>query len=272
MRKKVWRTLEATSLLAIGGLAACSEQAPSAPGDAASEVAQPDVAAQIGEGAGEGEGVADSALTAANDVAYLTQIGLMRGHLLVGNELFTKGHQGMATTHMKHPKAELYSSLEDAFAARAVPGFAAELSTLTDRVSQSADATAVAAAYSSLQTAIHTNEQGANTSSAKIIGEVIVGLLRTAGDEYAIGVVDGAINNLHEYQDAFGFTRIAMQWAKSPAFARSDTTAASAARIQNLITELDSLWPDLAPTEPVPGKAAQLYGAAARIEIETLGL
>lgn len=303
---KVWRTLEATGLLALGSLVACTadeqphsgEGTPSAAHSASlagegegegrgegegtgegegltaaiGEGEGESSTAVLGEGAGEGEGAMNAALTAADDVAYLTQIGLMRGHLWVGHQLQQNGLHNMALTHMKHPKAELYSTLVTPFEARGVEGFSDELSTLADAVAQKTPQARLDATYDELKAAIARSEQGANTQSPKIIGEVIVALLRTAGEEYAIGVVDGKINNLHEYQDALGFTTIADRWARSPAFANPAAATAAAARIQTILSELAPMWPGLNPDGVVPFQAAQLYGAAARIEIEILGL
>ena len=62
-----------------------------------------------------------------DDGAYLYQLGLMRGHLLVGNALFEAGEQAAAGTHSKHPTDELYAPMETEFAARGTAGFAAQL-------------------------------------------------------------------------------------------------------------------------------------------------
>ena len=271
--RKIWRNLEATGLIAFGSLAGCSgegnEQRAASDADATQVV---EGSTGIGEGAGEGEGAINSALTAADDVAYLTQLGLMRGHLWVGHQLYQNNLHGMAITHMKHPKAELYSSLKEPFDIRRVDGFAAELETLANSVENKKPAVEVEQAYVALTSAIKRTELGADTMSPGLVGEVIVALLRTAGEEYAIGVVDGKINNLHEYQDALGFTKIAGEWSRSAAFANNSEATAAAARIQSILTDLDAMWPALDPEGALPHKAAQLFGAAARVEIETLGL
>lgn len=271
--RKIWRNLEATGLIAFGSLAGCSgegnEHRAASDADAAQVV---EGSTGIGEGAGEGEGAINSALTAADDVAYLTQLGLMRGHLWVGHQLYQNNLHGMAITHMKHPKAELYSSLKEPFDIRRVDGFAAELETLASSVENKEPAVEVEQAYVALTSAIKRTELGADTMSPGLVGEVIVALLRTAGEEYAIGVVDGKINNLHEYQDALGFTKIAGEWSRSAAFANNSEATAAAARIQSILTDLDAMWPALDPEGALPHKAAQLFGAAARVEIETLGL
>lgn len=273
IKHKIWRASTATSLLAVTGLVGCGDNAappPAAEEAAAAPTSTPDAALRMADG--EGEGVAEVASLAADDTAYLTQIGLMRGHLWVGHQLYLNELSDLSATHMKHPEAELYSTLVDAFAARGVDGFAAELSALSDAVTAEQPVAQVQEAYDALQERIRQSEAGAVTDSASVIGMVIVGLLRTAGEEYAIGVVDGQINNVHEYQDALGFTQIAMQWARSPVFAVDADAVAAAAFIQETLERLLPMWPELAPTAEVPFDAAQIYGAAAQIELRVLGL
>src|SRR5690606_14752630 len=91
------------------------------------------VAAYSG-GEGEGEGASAPADLSQDDAAYLAHLGLVRGHLWVGVQLYNAGHKGMALTHMKHPKDELYADLEPAFEARNEAGFADVLSALAAAV------------------------------------------------------------------------------------------------------------------------------------------
>lgn len=278
MRKRMWKSLESSSLLAASALlVGCGTPEPGP----AQKGAQPapmghDMAAMPARGeGGEGEG-GEGAGTAAlltDDAAYLAQIGLMRGHLWVGHQLYLAGLAEMAATHMKHPQAEIYSTLLDAFTARNVPGFAEELTALADAVTGKAPVTAVQSAYDRLSTAIALNERdGADTQSPAVIAATMVALLRTAGEEYAIGIVDEQVANVHEYQDALGFTQVARQWAGSSAFAATPEGVAAAASLQAQLDALLPQWPTLAPEGRVPFSAERIYGAAARMEITALSL
>ncbi len=259
MRRRIWKTLQTSSLLTVTALAGCEPNA--------GETTQAPVVNETEPAAlPVGEGVSQASRTSEDDVAYLTQIGLMRGHLWVGHQLYLNDLPLMAETHMKHPKAELYSTLIDAFEVRGVAGFAKPLGQLADRVGARAPLEEVQAAYEQLQAQITACEQGANVNSAGTVAQVIAALLRTAGDEYAIGVVAGTVDNLHEYQDAYGFTEIAKLWARSPAFAADDQSVAVAAGIQDILDELAPMWPGLAPKGSLEFSAAQLYDAAARVE------
>ena len=97
--------------------------------------------------------------------------------------------------------------------------------------------------------------------------------MAAAGPTGESRVIDGAINNLHEYQDAWGFTQVAGTWARSSAaYAGSPTAIAVAGQLQDVIAGLDGLWPSLNPEGDVDGEAAQLFGAAGRVEVTALPL
>ena len=228
---------------------------------------------QQAEVEGEGEGARiDANALATNDVAYLTQLGLIRGHLAVGYELYRQELPALAATHMKHPQAEIYANVVPAFAARGCDGFGEGLSDLTAAVTGRKPQREVDAVYADLQAGIAVCERVANIDDAYTITKVIENLLRTAGIEYRLGIVEGAVSNLHEYQDAWGFTQTAAAWARSPAFAGDASATAVAGRLQDLIDGLQPLWPSLNPLQNIEGDAAQLFGAAGQVEVTALSL
>ncbi len=227
-----------------------------------------------GEGAaGEGEGGATAAADFdADDVAYLTQLSLIRGHLAVGYALYTNGMPGLAETHMKHPREEIYASVAPSFKSRGCSGFGDNLTALTAVVSQRKHQAEVDAAYADLTAAVAACEQGAAANDPKVAAKVIENLLRTAGIEYDIGIVEGAVNNLHEYQDAWGFTQVADTWARSRAFAADPKATAVAGQLQDIIAGLAGMWPSLDPQGPVNSQGAQLFGAAAQVQVAAFNL
>lgn len=204
------------------------------------------------------------AQAALSDTEYLVRLGLMRGHLLVGHELYGQGALDAARSHSKHPTDELYAGMEHEFAARGTTGFGEEL-TAHALASEGEDAAAVSAAYATLAAAITRAEAAVQTSPAMIV-DVTVALLREAAAEYAVGIVDGRLSNAHEYQDAYGFTRVALSWA------RSVDSNDILDRIAHRIEALRDMWPSLVPPEELQQKAARLYGAAAEVEILGLDL
>ena len=203
------------------------------------------------------------------DATYLYRLGLMRGHLLVGNALFELGEPEAAGTHSKHPTDELYAPMEMEFAARGTDGFAAELEAHAEAVA-GGDEDAVQTHYAALVAAIAANENVVEVSP-ELAAEVIALLLREAGAEYAIGIVDGAPANAHEYQDAYGFTQVARLWAQRAA-ADYPGHASVFDRIGETIDAVSDMWPALIPPAEVPHKAPRLYGTSAEVEIIALDL
>lgn len=218
-----------------------------------------------GEG-GEGEGAVVVNL-AENDAQFLAQLGLIRGHLWVGMKLYQQGHTAMAKTHMKHPGDELYAGLVSAFEARELPGFAEELQALADAVNNDNSAATVEDAYNALQHAIRANEPITSMTAEEVL-KSISSMLITAADEYAIGITNGKVSNVHEYQDAYGFQQIALARLAAINDVERDKAAAAIAETRRIIQDLTVLWPTTTPEGTLEGDASRIYGAASRIELE----
>ena len=195
-----------------------------------------------------------------NDADYLVRLGLIRGHLLVGTKLYRDGAVAAAKTHMKHPGDELYAGLDRAFLVRDADGFADELEALATRVEAEAPVAEVDAAYATLQAAIADAERRLNGSLDAPLRRLIVArLLGHAADEYAIGVVDGEVVEPHEYQDAYGFTQIARDYAAGD----DDGEAMRATRAA--IEGLSPLWPTLGAARVDAGGAEQIAAVTATL-------
>ena len=204
------------------------------------------------------------------DANYLLHLGLMRGHLLVGRALFALGEHDAARSHAKHPSDELYAGVVPEFARRGALGFAAELGAHAAAVS-GGDEGAVAATYATLKNAIVRSE-GAVAPSPSLSARVIVLLLEEAAREYAIGIVDGLLENAHEYQDAYGFTEVALELARSQhaALPADDDDREVFADIAQRIRALEHLWPTLMPPPRLDRDGATIAKAAS--DIARLGL
>ena len=223
-----------------------------------------------GEGAkagagGESEGAAPGADPATDDVAYLTQLLFVRGHLKAFYELHKAGAAELAAAHAKHPESELYAGLVPAFAARGQTGFAEELSALSAAHGSSGD---IDAAYENLRAGI-TRVEPATVLKNKILA--VARVARIAADEFDVAAEDdGAIGNVKEYQDAYGFLSVSKDLLASAAPANADERAAFAeaiAQLDGVLAQFDGWTP---PSTPM--KASAIYGAAARLEIAGLGL
>jgi hypothetical protein len=127
----------------------------------------------------EGEGADSDVNLGRNDIAYLTQLALMRGHLYIGHELYKAGHIEHAKTHMKHPKSDLYAEIEPAFSVRGTSGFSTELLGISDAVEADLGDSAVSSAYATLVAAIAENEAAVKAESLapaqklKLVSEIL---------------------------------------------------------------------------------------------------
>lgn len=263
-KRKLWQhtpALLATTVATTLGMAS-AHALPVAPQTA------PMVAMQA---SGEAEMVDASIDLRTNDAEYLAQLGLIRGHLWVGMKLYEQGHMHMAKTHMKHPGDELYSGLEAAFEARDLPGFAEPLSALADSVNNDADSDTVMANYEALKEAISKNEPIAEMTAREVMLSV-ASMLSTAAEEYAIGIKAGEVSNVHEYQDALGFTEIVLARLDALSDEQKAEAEAELKEAQTLITELRPMWPTTTPSGKLEGDASKIYGVAAEIELTARSL
>jgi len=256
-RAKVFHIATAVGLIAISGCTAThnahnAQKALAVPADGGQQLA-----------VAEGESGEQTVSLSTSDIAYLTQLGQMRGHLDVGYKLYRAGHIDHAKTHMKHPESELYAGLIPAFAHRGAPDFSTQLSAMAEAVESEQSNITVNAAYTQLLEAISRTEQYVGGASKNAAGtlDLVVELLKIAAKEYGIAVVDGKMMNPHEYQDAFGFTQVAKSLihgmdAKQPGTAELKTRAETA------LSTLDPLWPGLIPPDKLTTNAQQLLSAA----------
>jgi hypothetical protein len=104
-------------------------------------------------------------------------------------------------------------------------------------------------------------------SDAATMLKTVVSLLREAGEEFEIGVKQGKIVNLHEYQDAYGFTMIARDMTEA---AKAQAKPEQAAVFDTVLGEIDKLkgeWPDIRGEKPVTAEAKTILVAASKAEL-----
>ena len=202
-----------------------------------------------------------------DDHEYLTQISLVKGHLLVGVELYKNEYFENAKRHMKHPKSELYAGLIPTFEAKNANGFASELEVLALSVENNEQLSTITKNYKGLLEAINQNEIYVESKSNIFKNKVLLvkSLLEIAAEEYAIGIVDGNIANKFEYQDALGFTTVAKNILKN-ANSLSSSEDVKRNKIIEIIESLSPLWPSLVPTEKINGDAVRILTAVNKID------
>ncbi|NKI36344.1 hypothetical protein HFP89_14330 [Wenzhouxiangella sp. XN79A] len=255
-------TLLLASLLIIG----CSDREPS--GDADSPRADRSAQATDSPGSAEAEDRNDgmdaaTPALAEDDVAFMKRLGLIRGHLHAGHALYVDGRSAMAETHMKHPRDELYAGLVPAIEARGLKPFDAELTALKRAVEAGAPSEDVTAAWREVDGAIESIER-ATAASPRDELLAVAAMLDTAAEEYAIGVVDGVVDNVHEYQDAWGFTQVALERI-GQIVVTTDVEREVTAEAGVAISSLEDLWPNLDPKVRLDADETRIIDAADRV-------
>lgn len=269
------KLLTGLSTIALAGaaLTACGggegeTQTAAAPDDhAGHRMATAEGEGEGGVGEGEGAGAADAVTDAP---AYLSQLMLIRGHLKAGATLYAIGDAEMAVMHMKHPEDELYAGLRPALDARGAQGFEAELRALAASVEGGASLEQVETDLAAVHAAIDAAADAASPTSKEVM-LAAAQTLRVAGEEFDIGVVDGEIVNVHEYQDAYGFMTTVIDYLARVRAPDGATDAALGEAREQAALALE-VAPGVVPPETVTTKSSTIYGAAARIEIAALGV
>ncbi|MBF2007707.1 MAG: helix-hairpin-helix domain-containing protein [Chlorogloeopsis fritschii C42_A2020_084] len=191
----------------------------------------------------------------AKDVDYMTKLGLMKGHLIVAQELLDKNQPKQAEPHIGHPVEEIYVDVEDQLKERNVKEFKTTLIGLQDLVkAKPKDAkvkTDLASSMQAVDGAIAALSESERTNPAFIL-QVINGLLDAANSEYSAAIADGKVSAAIEYQDSRGFVVYANDLYKgiSSQVAKNNPTAHKA--IETNMAELLKVWPSvIPPAKPV---------------------
>lgn len=219
-------------------------------------------ATEGGEG-GEAGGVASGDAT----VDFLAGLLQIEGHLASGFALWQSGEKENGQAHMGHPKAEVYEAIEGTLAELGQPQFEAQLEQLVDAAANGAADEALNALHAEILTQIGVARETAVAADPKDDFTAIVHLIRKAGDEWGEGVKDGALVELHEYQDAWGFVQAARDRATVLSASAEPAIKAAAEATLAALDELSPALPAVLPTGPVEGDAGYFAAAAAKIEL-----
>ncbi|HWB46891.1 MAG TPA: hypothetical protein VG900_15750, partial [Hyphomicrobiaceae bacterium] len=182
-------------------------------------------------------------------IRFYRDIGLIRGHLLVGGQLIELGLWDEALPHFLHPTEELYGGLEKYIKGHNIRPFKLELGVLAQAVKakrKGAYEQALKVAHQRLDAALAKAKEFMHPVlgfTAKSAAE----MLKVALSEYESSIEDGRFTKPVEYQDSRGFVLEAerMIEAVAPALARAD--AAALAKVRAAMRRLKQAWP-----EPMP--------------------
>lgn len=277
MKRRV-KLLTGLSTLALGGaiaLSACGGEGERAEGEGegVKSARHGEAEGSEGEGApvavgGEAEGAA-LVDVATDKAAYLSALQIVRGHLRAGLELYASGDRELGPQHMRHPQAEILTSLSPGFSAYG----ADSIEPAIDALAAAAEAGAPPAEIGALDEAALVSINKAGAAANASLKDKLLAVARTltvAADEYSIAVKDGEVVNLHEYHDAYGFIAVAIDDLN----AVNGKTVAEKQAVSAVLEQAKiaaAAAPSVAPPADLK-PASTIYGAAARIEIAARGL
>jgi len=231
--------------------------------DAAKDPAK-DPAKEAGEG-GEGKNLANL----PPDLAFAVRLALLRGHLLVGNELVGQKQWNAALPHFLHPIEEIYGDLRDHLDEYKTPAFDNALKTLSDVV-KGKKAADYAKALKPVNDALAAADLGLKAKQADWVAfqtEAAVEAIKSAAGEYEAAVVGGRIVKPVEYQDARGFISEGWRMLDSAAadLQRKDPNALK--EVQVRLAELKKVFPTAMPPKKAVKTHAAMLAIVARLEL-----
>jgi hypothetical protein len=205
------------------------------------------------------------------ELAFAVRIALLRGHLLVGDQLVKQGQWNAALPHFLHPAEELYGDLKGELAGYKVPPFEDALKTLSDMVKRKKGGADYAGALKAVDDALALADAGMRQKQtdnwAGFVTEAAIESIKTAGGEYENAIVDGKLAKPVEYQDARGFILHADRMVESVAAALQTKNAAALKELRAGLAELKRIFPTaMPPKAPIKDHAAML-AIVARIEL-----
>lgn len=224
---------------------------------------------EAGEGGEEG-GEKGAAASLPPDQGFALKIALMRGHLLVGDELVKQAQWDAAFPHFLHPSEELYGDIKDDLKTYKTPPFEKALKALSDRVKAKKAGADYDKAMKAVMSALDKADAGVKAKQkawTQLVAANVVEVLKVAASEYELAITDGKFSKPVEFQDSRGFVLHAERMLDSIAPALEKKDAEALKQIRADFVELKKAWPAAVPPEaPILDHGAVL-ARVSRIEL-----
>ncbi len=232
-----------------------------------------DHAPKADKGSGEAGGEEGGEKGVANlppALAFAARIALLRGHLLIGDELVKQQQWNAALPHFLHPGEEIYADIEGQLADYNVPAFDASLTVLSNAVKAKKGGNDYNKAFKAVNDALAAADAGMKEKQSNWPGFVVetaVEALKTAASEYEAAIVGGRIAKPVEYQDARGFIWQAERMIESVAPDLQSKDPAALRDVRAGLAALKKAFPSpMPPRAPVKDHGA-LLADVSRIEL-----
>lgn len=201
---------------------------------------------------------------------FFRNLQLMRGHLLVGDQLVQDGRWAEALPHFRHPEKEHYAAVKADLKTFDVPPFLDALKA-AEKAVKARNKDAYASAKAALDERFAAAERSVRAKQANwpaFVAETALELINVSTEEYGHSLKGGRIANAVEYQDSRGFVFQTERLLDSAGedLGRKDAEALQAARAA--LAELKQAWPSAMPPERPAKELGQVLALASRVELQ----
>jgi len=180
------------------------------------------------------------------NVDFATNIEFIKGHLYAAISNKQIGNNELVQTHSYHPITEIYTLIRDQLSpvdSKLNNTLINSLNNLTSIVYTSSPAEFIDSASSVknlLDNAIIKVIPENEIADIKFNTSILINLLKTAESEYDIGIENGTITNIAEYQDALGFVSSANELFNQTINNVNQTMANNFTDIKNSLEQLNT--------------------------------
>jgi hypothetical protein len=194
-------------------------------------------------------------------IRFYRDIELIRGHLLIGQQLIAHDLWEEATPHFLHPTEELYERMRRHIAMHDIRPFRRELLALAQAVKakrRAAYEQALAVVDQRLGAAFAVAKRFMNPLAAFTV-RTAVEVLKAALSEYQSSLLEGEFVRPVEYQDGRGFVWRASSMIEENATELARIDNAALEKMRSTLAKLKTAWPSvMPPAAPAlqPGKIA----------------
>ncbi|WP_300377429.1 hypothetical protein [Henriciella sp.] len=206
-----------------------------------------------GEG-GEGEG-GEGGAASMDTLPVENRLAFMRGHVEAGLALYRAGAPEQAAPHLMHPVSETHAAERQGLDEL---GFKGDLFVgISEALENGTESSEIEGELGEAEDNLAMLADKAGGSTPDILNF----LLDTTLAEYRIGVVDGEISNAAEYADAFGFVKVASDYA-------GDLEGDAGEAVREELQALQALWPEAPLASSTPAPVDEVAAQISRVQLE----
>ncbi|WP_448206157.1 hypothetical protein [Azospirillum sp. sgz302134] len=199
--------------------------------------------------------------------ALVGRLLMIKGHLMVGQELYQAGRLDDAAPHYFHPTEEIYALIKDEMAKRKLGQFEGDLKALAGLVKQKKPAADVFAKQKTVIAKLNKALVSADKKTPSFVMTVAPGVLSQAAEEYKEAFVDGKLTNAVEYQDGRGFVTAARAYVAHHA---KGLGAKNAEGFKTLSADMDRIaqaFPTAVPPQQPVLEAGAVRDLVSKVEL-----